>query len=111
MPWQHGESTAKPYVRKPPTRHPDTNKRHFCRSCDAVFEPGDGDESAHTTARIHVIREHDDTQTFSRCSRNCLEVEQPEETTLGRKLYGVKYDQRPSPFNTGYAYLFPEDED
>lgn len=84
------------------------NHRHYCRQCDAVFEPGT-EEFAHTTALIHVIRAHDILREFKRCSRYCEEVEQPEEADAGKKLYGVASSRGTSPHTRGYDDLFPKE--
>ncbi len=88
---------------------PESNVRHYCRSCDAVFEPGET-EPAHTTAQVHVIREHERTRLFSRCSRYCMELEQPEERTDNRKLYGVGSSRNVPTRSQGYDDLFPKEE-
>lgn len=88
---------------------PESNYRHYCRQCDAVFELAEEGEPAHVAARIHVINTHDVQVQYSRCSRYCMEVEQPEERTQNRKLYGVGYDKRTSPYKQGYNALFPDD--
>lgn len=91
-------------------RNPQSNYRHYCRQCDQVFDPAEeGDEPAHLAARFHVIQEHDATLEYRRCSRYCEELEQPEEQLSQRKLYGVGYDKRTSPYTRGYNDLFPDD--
>jgi hypothetical protein len=76
----------KSYVKRD-ARTPENELRHYCRDCPLEFESTDV-ESAHRSALIHYIHEHDRARQFRRCDRNCELKAQPEEIKLDRRLYG-----------------------
>lgn len=89
--------------------NPRNNKRHYCRWCDMTFEPSTK-EPAHVTARIHTMLKHQTELKYIRCTGHCYEAEQPEEAENGRKMYGVGYERRISPYARDYDKLFPEED-
>lgn len=72
---------------KSDTITPQNEAIHYCRVCGETFETT-ARESAHRSALLHVIREHDREMRFKRCDRYCQLRAQPEEQRLGRRLYG-----------------------
>lgn len=90
---------------------PEGRHKHYCRECTQVFENGEEQRDiAHNLAMIHYIRDHNASRDFVRCSRYCEMVEQPEERTLGKKLYGVGSEESPRVGKRGYDSLFPEED-
>lgn len=67
-----------------------SERRHFCRTCTASFDPTPGiTPTAHTQAMMHARREHRTTNGINaRCDKHCKDREQPDEHQHGVRLYG-----------------------